>query len=164
MNIIHHAMDGYRSNGSMQRYVYRVMKPDSLFGQRTEDEVIEYLDRMDPARHMIEVCSISPGIRWRSGRIEATRFTMIHAYCMIPPSGNYERYQLQFRREFRDSLITHKPLFILLATARNSLPMFHFHPLDELVREIPGVDSLLNTAYHKDTVIRGFSIYRRIAK
>jgi hypothetical protein len=142
-------------------FVQHAIKPDSLFGLPAEDALLAYLSRPENASGTIEFCSITPAIRWRSERQEATRFTMIHAYGMQRNSGGFTVFQQQCRMEFLDSLRSVRPRFLILANGPKDLPMFRLQSPSEIVLAIPGVQELVSSAYSVDTTIRAYTIYRR---
>jgi hypothetical protein len=161
-NLLHY----YRAapEGSLAQkidFVQHAIKPDSLYGLPSEDALLAYLARPENASGTIEFCSITPAVRWRSERQEATRFTMIHAYGMQSNSGSFTVFQQQCRKEFLDSLRSVRPRFLILANGPKDLPMFRLQSPAQIVLAIPGVAELVSNSYLVDTTIRAYTVYRR---
>lgn len=136
------------------------MKADSLFGLAAEEEVCKYLNVPQNRQGKIELASVTPGIRWRSRREEATRFTMVHALAMHQKGHALTSFQVQCQKEYIEQLNRVKPTFIVLANGPTYLEMFSDESPAALIHEVPGFDSLLQQQYSLDTTIRGFTIYR----
>jgi hypothetical protein len=93
----------------------------------------------------------------------ATRFTTDQCLLIERPQGGFTDYQLCWRKEFVDSLIAVRPIYIITAMGPDSTDVNSFlkEPTEIALREIPGFDSLLRTNYSLDTVIGWWYLYRR---
>ncbi len=160
-NILHFIRNGMeqKQTGLLQ-YVYLNLKPNDDFGTRSEESLDSFLSRPGNKQGAIEICSVTPAVRWQSERVEATRFTMIHAYGMHTAGEGFTPFQNSCRKEFIDSLISVRPKFIILANAPTNLPMFANQSPAEIVHGIPGFDQLLSSSYRYDTSIAAYVIYR----
>ena len=131
-------------------FVYLQIKPNDDFGTRSEESLDQFLSKPGNEQGAIEICSVTPAVRWESERTEATRFTMVHAYGMHTATQGFTPFEMQCRQEFIDSLISVKPKFIILANAPTDLPMFANQSPALIVHGIPRFDELLSMSYRYD--------------
>ncbi len=159
-NFVHDVIDGDRSGHSPIAYMHAIIDSDSLAGFDAEAEAVQYVKAMDPRKEPVEViCFDRPYIRVKAGLPSATRFTEIVPLAAKTKDGRFTDYQLEWRKEFVETLARVRPAFIVFAD--NGYHPFSLASPIELAQEIPGFPSLLQDRYHPDTVIRGFRFYRR---
>ncbi len=159
-NLIHHYRAGLASGVPALQYVYNTVDPDPLAGPIAEAQAVNYLKKADPTQKPIEViCYNRPYLYVPSQLESATRFTEILPISMRTREGGFTPYQLEWRQEFIEKLTTKQPLFIIFMDNLNR-PFGLQSPFD-LAQQIPGFSTLIAGSYHLDTVIRGFTFYRR---
>ncbi|HET6511088.1 MAG TPA: hypothetical protein VFH43_02765, partial [Candidatus Kapabacteria bacterium] len=109
---------------------------------------------------LIETCSWDNQIVWRTGRLQSSRFTLIHPVGMESRTG-YMPYQHEWRQELALSIAERKPKYVVLATKpREFIATVIGRPRD-LLLEIPGFAEALATGYIHDTTIACYELYRR---
>jgi hypothetical protein len=120
----------------------------------------KYIQARTLSTDRVEFCSEDAEFIWRSERQPATRFTMVFPLAMQLPHGGYTKYQLEWRKEFVDSLTIVRPNFIILALEHKRFMNFLTEPPNILMRRIPGFEILLAKSYTYDTTFCDFEIYR----
>ena len=142
-------------------YMYNTIDNDSLTGYTAETQAVEYLKQADRDREPVEViCYNRPYLRVQARLAAATRFTQIIPLTSPARGDTFTWYQQDWRKEFVERLRTIRPLFIIFVKLQEGL--LTLQPPAKLAGEIPGFSAVLDEQYRKDTVIRGFSFYKRI--
>jgi 4-amino-4-deoxy-L-arabinose transferase-like glycosyltransferase len=131
---------------------------DSL--ESEEYEIARYVNRPENRRGKVESCAMFAGLYWKSEREPASAFTTI-VPLELRGNGQTPSYQLQWRREFMDSLRSAKPRFIILSHSMVAVPVLLSEPPADFLHRLPGFDSLLASDYQLDTAIRTWDIYGR---
>jgi hypothetical protein len=146
-----------------QTFTYLAEYRDSTWGAKKELAVRDYLERPENREGPIEVCSYNPMLRLHLNRYFAGIYVVLDPIALrtnddsIHPT--YTSYQLEWQRQYMDSLRIRKPRFIILARTTS---WYYLHdPYTSFLHYLPGFDSLLSASYVKDTTIGGFEIYKR---
>ncbi|MDP4242584.1 MAG: glycosyltransferase family 39 protein [Bacteroidota bacterium] len=137
------------------------LQADSGYPRSADFGVAAYIDRMSPPGARFETVTITPGVRWHTGRMSASRFTTLYPLIVSTPSGGHPPFQQAWRREYIDSLRSARPTFIVISA--QSVEIFNWireTPL-QMVHEIPGFDSEIMPHYAYDTTIGGYRLFRR---
>jgi Dolichyl-phosphate-mannose-protein mannosyltransferase len=159
-NLIHHYRTGLASGVPALEYVYNIVDPDSLAGPTAEERAVNYLKTADPTQKPIEVVCYNRPYLYVPARLESiTRFTEILPLSMRTRDGDFTSYQIEWRREFMEELTMKQPMFIVFTDNLNR--PFGLQSPFELAQQIHGFSTLIAGSYHLDTVIRGFTFYRR---
>ncbi len=140
-------------------------RPDPKFGAITEKELLDYLRLPNNREGAIEVCSFAPFLRYHLQREPAGPYITFHALAFRTDgtrmgAPHYMPYQLQWQKDYMDSLVRVRPHFMILA---RKMPFWYIQDVyDDCLRYLPGFDSLLSTSYRYDTSFGGFQLYRRV--
>lgn len=124
--------------------------------------VASYVNHNTLPNDRYECASRQAGIRWRSERMSASRFTTFYALTTFAPNGTHPEFQQVWRREYIDSLRSARPrLLVISHEAVDSTDLFPESPAQS-IHEIPGFDSEILSHYRPDTTIGGYTILKRI--
>jgi hypothetical protein len=144
-------------------YAYEVQSPSPMWGAIPERQTMAYMDRKENRQGLVEVCSFTNNLRLHLRREAAGRFVnlLALAYRLNPDDEGrplFTDYQKRWQREYVDSLRIKQPRFIIVA---RQTPFGYFADVyDDCLKWVPGFDSLLQSSYHRNTVIGGFNIYQ----
>jgi len=155
-------VDGMTQPGPTVEYVHNQF---STFYHRDNVQnlaLTNYILSRTVTTDRVELCSENPEFIWKSEREPATRFTMIFPLVMHRGEGGFTDYQLNWRKEFVDSLTAVLPKYIVLAREHKSFLNFLSQPPNVLMHEIPKFDTFLTTNYQYDTTLHDFEIYRNV--
>ena len=146
------------------QYTYEINSTDTLFGAKPEMVLRNYFDRIENQTGSIEVCSFNPALRLHLNRLCVGRYPSLHALGAAfrhDSSGRpiFESYQLAWQKAYIDTLRSAKPRFIIVARHMRFWAVSDLN--NDLLRYIPGFDSLLSTSYHLDTTFGGYQVYGR---
>ncbi|HZK75823.1 MAG TPA: glycosyltransferase family 39 protein [Candidatus Kapabacteria bacterium] len=139
----------YLQHGMNLHAAYRAENSNSDWGYKPVGEVADYLLQKTSRNDAVEITSSMANLRWRVERPTATRFTTDQPLLNHTPAGTFTEYQKRWRKEYIDNLISTRPKFIVLA-----------YDYEE-VREIPGVNKLLQNSYALDTILNHWFLYKR---
>ena len=126
--------------------------------------IAAYLNRAGNQPKEIEICSLAPNLRRQLKYPCAGPYIIFQSlgFRTIPDSIGpqfYTDYQQRWKREYVETLRTHRPDFILID--RLSYLQYLSDIYLSTLRYVPGFDSLLQTSYRYDTTIFWVNIYRR---
>jgi len=159
-NLIRQVLDAKKMDQPILHYTYTQMDGDSLTGYNAEAMAVNYLKASTSEYDLVEVlCYNRPYLRVKAKRVSATRFTELLPLAMKTSQGTFTDYQLGWRTEFVDQLNFVKPKFIVFAD--NGFRIYVPQSPFDATNEIPGFTQLLNSSYHHDTTIRGFTFFKR---
>jgi hypothetical protein len=149
------------ADAEAREQIYANFSSFPQFSREDELAVTKYLKQNTLPSSQVEILTLWPGLRWRSGYPGVTRFTTTYSLSMEGPKGLMP-YQHSWRQELDSSLATIHPQVIIAATGPEYL--FHYSKIspDSLLRSLPSMSHILNATYTLDTVIGGFRIYQRI--
>jgi len=144
---------------------YDVHYNDAQWGGVRERQVLAYLSNESRTTDRIEVCSLDPALRSHLWRMPAGPHALPAAIAFGKDFGRaphpiFTDYQLRWRAEYIDTLRTVKPLFIVLG--RNTMFLFLRDPYISYLHDLPGFDSLLQSAYRYDTTFGAYQLFRKI--
>ncbi len=137
--------------------------PDPNWGAKSERAVRQFLSKPENRVGSVEICSFIPYLQLHLGREHVGKYIQLLAlaYRLNPDDVSpprYTDYQLRWQHEYVDAIRTKQPRFIVLT--RNT----HFGYVDDvyydLLRYIPGFDSVLGTYYRYDTAFGGYQVFR----
>jgi hypothetical protein len=157
-NLLHIAREAASHDRPLLESCYAAIKDGKDFGYERETELVQYVRIRHP--RAIEFASITPALLWRSEVPQASRFTMIHAIGMRQPGRTFTPFQIDCQKEYLRDLQRKRPDLFILATEPHDLAMFSYQDPASIVRQIPGVDSLLTASYVLDSTIGPFQCYR----
>ncbi len=142
-------------------YVYEQTYPDTLHGYRKQTELASYIRARTNPSDRVDFVTADPWLAYRTGLQLTSRFPSIVHLMILPPSGAYRDYQLEWQQEFVDSIATIRPKFFVTAfgpsVAENEfLPDVPYRAL----QRIPGYQKMLSTNYQLDTTIGWWLVYK----
>lgn len=141
-------------------YVYNRIDHDTLYGNGAQAELARYIRLQTQPSDAIEYATIWPGASWRSERLQASRFTTWYALAMTGKEGEHTPYQVEWQKEYVDSIDRVRPKLVIVAQGPKS---FLLKPEQEPINKfiaLDGMQGLMNSMYTFDTTFRGFTIYR----
>lgn len=150
------------SASSRLEHVYDRIDHDTLYGERAERELAQYLRSNTGPDDAIEIASIWPGAAWMAERRRASRFTTWYALAMTR-EGKQTEYQQAWQREYVNSIRTARPVFVVIARGPRSFLISHENEPSNMFFRLPGMQGLMDSNYSFDSKIRGFDIYRHKA-
>ncbi len=122
--------------------------------------IASYIDRTTPPDARIECVSWNAGVRWRTSRACASRYTTFYSLATSAPDGTHPNFQKKWRQEYIDSLRIIRPSYLILSSVREHKFGLSNSPLNYL-RQIPGFDSEILPHYRFDTIIGTYVLLKR---
>jgi hypothetical protein len=147
------------SAGSRLDYVYDRIDHDSLYGERAERELAQYLRRHTREDERIELASIWPGAQWMAERQKASRFTTWYALAMTQ-DGKQTQYQREWQTEYVSDIRRQIPKYVVIARGPKSFLIEPKNEPWEMFFRLEGMQQLMQERYVPDTTIKGFDLYR----
>ena len=138
-----------------------LMVPEIDFRKSVEENVASYIDRTASPGEPFEAATLTAGIRLRTPRMSATRFTTFWPLSLPSPKGEHPAFQQLWRKEYIDSLLSVRPYYLVIGNGPMEVLKWVKETPLQCIHEIPGFDSLVFPRYALDTVIGGYWIYRR---
>ncbi len=127
--------------------------------RRMDDSVIAYFGEPRNKKGAVEICSYDARLRCRLEREPASRFLYFQAFTITDVHGGHPDFQMTWRREFLNALVSTPAQFVVLNGYMNF--WWRGAPRTSLHTEFPELDSLLRADFTKDTTCGSYDIYRR---
>ncbi len=159
-NYVRNYLDGLKDTTTALRYAYERVDTDSSCGFRAEQEAVDFLNRKNPTRDRIEVMAFNrPYLRVQCGLSSTTRFTEFQPLVILAADSILRPYQLDWRREYIERIQSLNPLYIV-AVDNGTNSLIGVPPI-VAATTIPRFSDVLRKNYALDTIIHGFTFYRR---
>lgn len=140
--------------------IYNNLSSFPVYGREIELEISQYLESIERDRRKVEILTLWPGLRWRSGYPGLSRFTTTYALSMEGPYG-LTNYQIDWRNELDSLLTLSRPTVIVAAMGPEYLFRYSKISSDSLLRSLPRMRELVLNEYYLDTTFGGYRVYRR---
>jgi hypothetical protein len=144
-------------------YTYTSEFRNPYWGADAEYAVRSYLNRPENHKGSVEICSFTPNLQLHLNRERTGKYILMLPLAFRtdfdsdgPPE--YTSYQRTWQRDYIDALRVGKPRFIVLA--RNTYSFYLNDVYNDLLKYLPGFDSLLCVSYRYDTAFGGYQIFR----